>query len=177
MAPKDGIPPSLEDPLGPKGMGQSAVLATALAAFAASSATHASDPQTQSPPHPTAADRDEQIAKEVERQKVLIAEHRQEVRDAVWAPAMEEEIDSQVSRYEGGPVQGHYDGVECLSKSCVATFSWRSRAEAQSEMRGTLERIGPVPCGTSLTLPPVQPGNEAPYKTTVYLECTGDRRR
>ncbi len=147
-------------------------LATAVTALAAASSTSRAGESPAPPRHPSAEDREKELQKEVERHDELIAAHRRELRDSIWAAKMEGTIESQIHNFAGSVPEGQFQSVECRSTTCVASFSWPSRSDAQSELRTTLERIGPVPCATAITLPEANAGTgDATYRADVYLDC------
>lgn len=125
-------------------------------------------------PHETSDERAQRIAREAEAQVVRLERHRLETRDLSWAPAMEEVLDNAVRQFSGS-VRGNYEGSDCRSESCVARFSWSSREEARSELRATMERVGPVPCATAFVLPPDDTNSGAPYEASIYMDCQASR--
>jgi hypothetical protein len=156
--------------------GDPVAVATAMSAFAKSVAmpTVASAPPSM-PPHPSAEDRAETLAREADAHAGRLAKHGREERDMSWAPLMEERIGDAVRTYAGPSVKGHFEGVDCRSQTCVASFSWSSRDEALGELRRTMQRIGQQPCSTALTMPQTDPGSSGPYVASIYMDCGAAR--
>jgi hypothetical protein len=180
-APPIAPPVSTNEPVSAAGPGTSglpkagAELALALAALAHSASAPAPADTEPPPAHPSEEDRVRGLDREAKAHAMQIEAHRTQARDMSWAPAMEEAITNTVRAYDAGVTVGHYEGVDCRSTTCVATFVWPSREQALDELRTTMERIGAVPCATGITMPPADSAGAQRYEASIYMDCQSAR--
>jgi len=130
-------------------------------------------PVTPSRRH-SAEERRRDVAEAAAAQAARIEQHRQEPRDRAWASAMENQIDRFI-RGQADAGLGSYEGTDCRSKSCVINFSWSSFAEAQTDLKSTLRRIGPLPCPIVIAFSPDDKNGSSRFGSSVYVDCEASR--
>lgn len=130
-------------------------------------------PVTPSRRH-SAEERRRDVAEAAAAQAARIEQHRQEPRDRAWASAMEQQIDGFI-RGQADAGLGSYEGTDCRSKSCVINFSWSSFAEAQTDLKSTLRRIGPLPCPIVMAFSPDDKSGSNRFGSSVYVDCEASR--
>lgn len=118
------------------------------------------------------AQRVAQYQKELDYRRRSLADHDGESLDAPWARAESETIQRAlaVTTSEGGSTSAAVKAVDCRSKTCAVTLSFRSPMDGLGFVQGGPRNLAVDGCGGFSSVP-VPPAGDGPYELTVLYTC------